>query len=170
MRFHFPNGDGSYSCVLHVPGETIVRWDPRVETTEPWQYHQETDIENSLKTGERAVTILPPLRRLLEAYLPTLRGRWLVPTPKGGRWNDDAFAKKLRKINGEAGLAWTALHFRHTYATQRAAQGWSLLRISHEMGNSVAIVAKYYAAYTRPVEIGAPDGAQELRIVHRGAA
>lgn len=31
MRFSFPNGDGSYSCVLHVPGETLVRWDPRSE-------------------------------------------------------------------------------------------------------------------------------------------
>ena len=36
---------------------------------------------------ERTVTILPPLRRILEKYLPTLRTRWLVPLPKGGRWN-----------------------------------------------------------------------------------
>jgi len=46
MRFHFPNGDGSYSCLLHVPGETIVRWDPQTETTEAWQYHTEADCEN----------------------------------------------------------------------------------------------------------------------------
>jgi len=131
---------------------------------------EETDIESSLKTGERAVTILPPLRRLLETCLPTLRRRWLVPSPRGGPWNGDAFAKKLRKVNGKAGLPWTCLHFRHAYATQRAAQGWSLLRIATELGNSVAVVAEYYAAYMRPVEIGAPEAAPELRVVRGGVA
>ena len=131
---------------------------------------EEADIESSLKTGERSVTILPPLRRILEQYLPTLHGRWVVPKPKGGRWTADAFSRKLRRINGEAGLKWSSMHYRHTFATQRAAQGWTLLRISHEMGNSVAIVAEYYAAYMRPPEIGAPNAQAELRLVQGGAA
>ena len=131
---------------------------------------EDGDIESSLKTGERSVTILPQLRRILEQYLPTLRGRWLVSTPKGGRWNGDAFAKRLRRINTEAGLNWSSMHYRHTFATQRAAQGWSLLRISHEMGNSVAIVTKYYAAYMRPPELGAPVEQTELRLLQGGAA
>ncbi|MDR3405866.1 MAG: tyrosine-type recombinase/integrase [Chthoniobacter sp.] len=129
---------------------------------------EDNDIESSLKTGERSVTILPPLRRVLEEYLPTLRGQWLVPSPKGTRWNDDAFAKRLRVHNQQANLKWSSLHYRHSYATQRAAQGWSLLRIASEMGNSVAIVAEYYAAYMRPVEIGVPGTPVELRVV--GAA
>lgn len=41
------------------------------------------------------------------------------------------------------------LHFRHTYATQRAAEGWPLFRIAREMGNSVAVVEEYYAGYIR---------------------
>ena len=130
----------------------------------------EGDIESSLKTGERAVTILPPLRRLLEDYLPTLSGRWLVPLPKGGRWNGDAFAKRLRSINAEADLKWTCLHYRHTYATQRAAEGWSLFRIAHEMGNSVAIVSQYYAAYLRPIEIGAPRQPADLHVLRAASA
>jgi Phage integrase family len=99
------------------------------------RFDEDTDIESSLKTGERSVTILPPLRRLLEKYLPTLHGRWVVPMAKGVRWDGNAFARKLRRVNAEAGLDWSSMHYRHTFATQRAAQGWSLLRISHEMGN-----------------------------------
>jgi len=131
---------------------------------------EDTDIESTLKTGERPVTILPPLRLTLEQYLPTLQGQWVVPKPKGGRWTADAFSRKLRRINDGSGLKWSSMHYRHTFATQRAAQGWSLLRISHEMGNSVAIVAEYYAAYMRPPEIGVPDPQQELRLVQGGAA
>jgi hypothetical protein len=41
------------------------------------------------------------------------------------------------------------LEYRHTYATQRAGEGWTLFRIAKEMGNSVAIVEQYYAAYIR---------------------
>ncbi len=110
---------------------------------------EETDTESSLKTGERTVTILPPLRRILEKHLPTLRTKWLVPLPKGGRWNGDAFGKRLMAHNAKAGIKWTCLHYRHTYATQRAAEGWTLLRISHEMGNSVAIVHRVRVRVSR---------------------
>ena len=130
---------------------------------------EESDIESTLKTGERSVTILPPLRQLLEKYLPTLRGRWLVPKPKGGRWTPDAFSRKLRKINSAAGLKWSCMHYRHTFATQRAAQGWSLLRIANEMGNSVPIVTKYYAAYMRPPE-HQPEESPVLQIVQADTA
>lgn len=111
---------------------------------------EETRAKSSLKTGERTVTILPPLREILAGYLPTLKGAWLVKKPNGGRWNDDAFGRKLRSINDAAGLKWTCLHYRHTYATQRAAEGWPLFRIAKEMGNSAAVVEKYYAGFVRP--------------------
>jgi len=35
MRASFPNGDGSYSIALEVPGNSLLRWDPRAETLEP---------------------------------------------------------------------------------------------------------------------------------------
>jgi integrase len=113
----------------------------------------ENDIENSLKTGERAVTILTPLRLILKEYLATLQVPWLVTSSKGTRWNGDAFGKKLHEINEEAGLKWNCLHFRHTYATQRAGEGWPLFRIAKEMGNSAAVVEQYYAAYVRPAAL-----------------
>lgn len=111
---------------------------------------EEADIESSLKTGERAVTILPPLQAILQDYLPKLTGKWVVPNPQGKRWRPDSFSKKLSGMNRNAGLRWTCLHFRHTYATQRAADGWTLFRIAKEMGNSVAVVEEYYAGYIRP--------------------
>jgi len=116
---------------------------------------KESDIESSLKTGERAVTILPPLREALRHYLPTLQGRWVVPNRTGRRWRPDCFSKHLRVLNRNAGLKWTCLPYRHTYATQRAAEGWSLFTIAKEMGNSAAVVEEYYAAYIRPAGISA---------------
>jgi hypothetical protein len=117
----------------------------------------DTDLESSLKTGERAVTILPPLKRLLEEYLPGLRGRWLIPSSAGRRWHGDAFGKRLRAIHAQAGRKWTCLHYRHTYATRRAAEGWPLFRIAREMGNSSAVVEQYYAAYLRPTVTSTPE-------------
>lgn len=114
---------------------------------------EESDIESTLKTGERTVTILPPLRAALEKYLPLLDGPWIVPNTSGGRWRPDCFSTRLRALNAKAGLTWTCLPYRHTYATQRAAQGWSLFQISKEMGNSAAVVEEYYAGYIRPVQI-----------------
>ena len=111
---------------------------------------EEADIENSLKTGERSVTILPPLRKILDEYLPTLEGNWIVPNPKGKRWRPDVFTKQFSSVLRQANLPWTCLHFRHTYATQRAADHWTLFRIAKEMGNSVGVVEDYYAGYIRP--------------------
>jgi integrase len=108
------------------------------------------DVESSLKTGDRAVTILPPLKTLLESYLVRVRGKWLIPSSKGAQWGGNEFAKNLRALNRAAGLTWTCLHYRHTYATQRAADGWPLFRIAREMGNSVSVVEEYYAGFIRP--------------------
>jgi len=116
----------------------------------------EEDIESSLKTGERTVTILPALRILLREYLPGLQTKWMIPNPSGKRWSPDGFSSKLKAVNQSKNLSWTSLIFRHTFATQRAAEGWSLHRISREMGNSPAIVDEYYAGYIRPPELTAP--------------
>jgi integrase len=110
----------------------------------------DSDIESSLKTGERTVTILPPLREELQRYLATLDSDWIIPNQFGRRWRPDSFTGKLRGINRSNQLKWNCLTFRHTYATQRAAEGWPLFRIAKEMGNSVTIVERYYAGFIRP--------------------
>jgi len=111
---------------------------------------EDSATESSLKTGERAVTILPPLRQAVLQYLSGSCGKWLIPNPKGKRWRPDSFSARLRELNTNAGLTWTCLPYRHTYATQRAQAGWSLFQISKEMGNSAAVVEDYYAGYIRP--------------------
>ena len=118
----------------------------------------DSDLESSLKTGERVVSILPALKVILQPYLSSLHGRWLIPSSTGKRWHGDAFGKRLRAINDKAGKTWTCLHYRHTYATRRAAEGWPLFRIAKEMGNSTAVVEQYYAAYLRPPTNPVPQG------------
>jgi hypothetical protein len=115
-------------------------------------FDEEEDEEGSLKTGERPVTILPTLRDALARYLPTLKSEWLIPTPEGKRWSKDGFSRRLGIINRKHKLRWTCNIYRHTYATQRATEGWPIFRIAREMGNSVAIVEKFYAAHVRPHE------------------
>jgi integrase len=114
---------------------------------------KDAGVDSSLKTGERTVTILPALRRELELYVNRHDGTWLFPKPGGGRWRADTFGAKLRALNEKPQLPWTCLAFRHTFATQRAAEGWPLFRIAKEMGNSVAVVEKYYAGFIRPVQL-----------------
>jgi hypothetical protein len=43
MRCSFPNGDGSYTFVLHVPGESLLRWDPSDETVESMRINDALD-------------------------------------------------------------------------------------------------------------------------------
>ncbi|WP_050025365.1 tyrosine-type recombinase/integrase [Verrucomicrobium sp. BvORR034] len=114
---------------------------------------KDAGVDSSLKTGERTVTILPTLRRELELYVNRTEGTWLFPKSGGGRWRADTFGAKLRTLNEKPQLPWTCLAFRHTFATQRAAEGWPLFRIAKEMGNSVAVVEKYYAGFIRPVQL-----------------
>jgi hypothetical protein len=63
------------------------------------------------------VTILPPLREILQAYLSTLTSNWLIPNPDGKRWRPDCFSGQLSRLIRKADRRWTCLHFRHTYAT-----------------------------------------------------
>ena len=112
---------------------------------------EEKDLDSSLKTGQRSVPIIPELKILLEEYLPTLTTEWLVPSPTGLLWIGENFGDKHREVLRANGLNHTCLHYRHTFATDRAREGWSLFRISKAMGNSVAVCERYYAAFIDPL-------------------
>jgi len=111
---------------------------------------EEKDIESTLKTGERAVPIVPDLKRILEPYLETLDTEWLVPSPTGLLWIGENFGDKHRTLLRANKLQHTCLIYRHTFATDRAREGWSLFRIAKAMGNSIAVCEKYYAAFIDP--------------------
>lgn len=105
-----------------------------------------------LKTSasSRPVTILPALRDFLSDYLNDLEGDWVVPSPSGKRWHKDNFSAALRKVNAGNNLKWSSMHYRHTFATERAGEGWTLWDLANEMGTSVAMIESNYAAYIRP--------------------
>jgi len=111
----------------------------------------------TLKTeaSTRPVSILPPLREFLEGYLPTLDGDWLVPNPwkPSKRWDKGNFSSALRKLNRKHSLQWNCLHYRHTFATARCAEGWNVWDLANEMGTSVAMLQKHYAAFLQPARL-----------------
>ncbi len=110
-----------------------------------------TELQSMKTKGSaRSVTLEPALAAILDAYLPSLNSKWLFPSPKGLRWDKDHFSQRLAAVNKEHGLPWSAMHYRHTYATQRAAAGCSVFALAHEMGTSVAMIMKHYAAFFPP--------------------
>jgi integrase len=106
--------------------------------------------KSSLKTGTRPVPILPELKEILAPYLSTNKSPWICPSPQGQQWDGDNFGKRHRELLAEHSLSHTCLHYRHTFATQRAAEKWPLFQIAKAMGNSVAVCERYYAAYIDP--------------------
>lgn len=122
---------------------------------------EDDEDESSLKTDNstRRVVILPPLRAFLETYLPTLEGPWLVPSPEGKRWNSDNFSAALRKVNKAAGLSWSSRHYRCTYGTRRAREGWSVHDLAHQMGTSYAMIERHYAAFISPSRLAQASAA-----------
>ena len=47
MRFSFPNGDGTYTFILHSPGESLLHWDPRTEAVEVIRFHDALGSEDT---------------------------------------------------------------------------------------------------------------------------
>ena len=116
------------------------------------QEDPEHDTISTLKTlnSKRSVTILPPLKSFLEKYLAALEGDWLIPSPRGKRWDVDNFSNALRRVNSINSLEWSSMHYRHTYATDRAGEGWTTFDLANEMGTSIAMIQSHYAAYVKP--------------------
>jgi integrase len=111
------------------------------------------DVGTGLKTGERTVTARNILRSLIRQYLDSNRGSatdWIFQSPTGLRMTTDAFGTSLRTLNRVAKLKWTTQHFRHTFATQRIAEGWNLKTLAQEMGTSVTMLMAYYSGHIDP--------------------
>ncbi|MFZ4780207.1 MAG: tyrosine-type recombinase/integrase, partial [Terrimicrobiaceae bacterium] len=117
------------------------------------RYDSENDVTSSYKTegSRRAVPLSDALREFLPGYLAKLSGNWVLPSPKGKRWDADNFSTALSRANKKAALKWTCGHYRHTYATRKAFLArWSSIRIARVMGTSVAMIDKHYAGHLHP--------------------
>lgn len=97
----------------------------------------------SPKTGrDRAVPISPKLKVYLEKV--ERRSKWFFPSPRGCRWDGDNLGKHFRVLLKAAGLPWNFLDLRHTFGSQLARKGVSLIKISKLMGNSPEIARRHY--------------------------
>jgi len=97
------------------------------------------------KTKEdRIVPISRQLRAYLDRYRPVAGSTWFFPSPKGRRWDPDNFSESLRDANARNKLTWSCLDFRHTFGSQLAMKGESLMKISKLMGNSPEVCRKHY--------------------------
>ena len=95
---------------------------------------------------DRGVPVSPRLEKLLQKRGDTAgrRGPWLFASPEGHRWDPDNLGRSVRARLRAAGLKWNLLELRHTFGSQLALKGVSLLKIAKLMGNSPAIAAKHY--------------------------
>ena len=95
-----------------------------------------------------------PLRRtpkvllaLLTAHREKWRGRgcsWLFASLDGRRWDPDNLSREIRALLKRHNLPWNLLELRHTFGSQLARKGVSLLKIAKLMGNSPAIASRHY--------------------------
>lgn len=51
MRFSFPNGDGTWSILLHMPGDHLLIWDPRLDSLESVEISPEIDVHSEVATS-----------------------------------------------------------------------------------------------------------------------
>lgn len=100
---------------------------------------------------DRAVPISPRLRSYLEKV--SRRGVWFFPSPQGCRWDGDNLSAQFRALMKTAGLPWNFLDLRHTFGSQLARKGVSLLKIAKLMGNSPEIARRHYINLM-PEELG----------------
>ena len=70
----------------------------------------------------------------------------LFLTPKGKRWNPDNLTHAFRSRMDDAGLSWTLLDLRHTFASHVIRKpGMTYARLAALMGNSPEICRRHYA-------------------------
>lgn len=115
-----------------------------------------------LKTGERTVSLRRPLRPMIVEYLKTFPGNpdeWIFLSLSEERMQSDAFGKLLKELNSAAGLSWTTQDFRHTFATNRIAEGWNMKVLAQEMGTSIHMLMEHYAGYIEPPVLASSYGA-----------
>jgi site-specific recombinase XerD len=62
----------------------------------------------------------------------------------GCRWDPDNLSRAFRAVSKAKELPWNLLELRHTFGSQLARKGVSLLKIAKLMGNLPAIAARHY--------------------------
>lgn len=96
---------------------------------------------------DRSVPISGRLHQILFRFkVRSGDGLWAFPSPKRCRWHPDNLSHRFRRMMEAEGLGWRIADLRRTFATHVAANNTPLLDVAMMMGNSPAIVGRYYAA------------------------
>jgi integrase len=117
-------------AILRVRAKTIAG--------ESWQPKTKRD---------RKVPVSPRLLEVLQKLREEGRRKgvpWLFPSPRGARWDPDNLSREFREVAKANQLPWNLLELRHTFGSQLARKGVSLLKIAKLMGNSPEIAARHY--------------------------
>ena len=97
---------------------------------------------------DRKVPVSGRLREVLVKHRDTMKrpkSVWLFESPRGCRWDPDNLSAHFRALLNAAGLPWNLLELRHTFGSQLARKGVSLLKIAKLMGNSPGIASRHYS-------------------------
>lgn len=101
-----------------------------------------TEVENGSEVyPSRAIAVAAagcdrwPVRTLVATLSSGRAGTWFALSRFGGCWG-----RPLKRHN----LQWNLLELRHTFGSQLARKGVSLLKIAKLMGNSPAIASWHY--------------------------
>lgn len=113
----------------------ILRVRSKVVDGEAWQPKTKRD---------RKVPVSPRLLAVLQRIERRRGVPWLLASPEGCRWDPDNLGRAFRAVTQAAGLPWNLLQLRHTFGSQLARKGVSLLKIARLMGNSPLIASKHY--------------------------
>lgn len=117
-------------AILRVRAKSVggVAWQPK------------TKRDRKVPVSGRLAAIL----RALRTRAPRGGAGWVFPSPEGHRWDPDNLGRRLRERAQRAGLVWNFLDLRHTFGSQLARKGVSLLKIARLMGNSPAVASRHY--------------------------
>ena len=121
-------------------GETPALLRVRAKTVDGASWQPKTKRNRVVPLGSR-------LREGIDRHAASARPArvtWVFPSPEGHRWDPDNLGRRLRALMERASLPWNFLDLRHTFGSQLARKGVSLLKIAKLMGNSPAIASRHY--------------------------
>jgi integrase len=100
---------------------------------------QPKTINERFRQAKTKVNRVAPIRSALRAWLdryasrPSISG-WPFPSLTGYHYDIDNLSHHLAAANHKAGLPWTCLDYRHTFGSQLAMKGESLVQDQQAFG------------------------------------
>jgi integrase len=118
-------------------GAIVYRWD----TTEGYLHKTAQKTEK-----DRVINLTPALVTLIERLIGRHPTGYLFRNRDGEQWTNSAFFLMLKRRRNKLGLKgkMIAYSYRHTFATNWLLRGGSIKILAELMGNSVAMIEKYY--------------------------